>query len=114
MIFIFIFGHFVMAVVEVEVAVVIVVVAVAAVTVVAAIVVLGVRYLIHWPLFDLLYQPRMTDNDDCGEVGGMSGRGNLSTRRKPAPVLLCPLQIAHDLTWARTQATMVGSQQLTA
>jgi hypothetical protein len=39
----------------------------------------------------LLYQPRMIDDDDYGTVGGMRiGRGNLSTRRKPAPVPLCP------------------------
>jgi hypothetical protein len=31
------------------------------------------------------------DYDD-GEIGGMIGRGNRSTRRKPAPVPLCPLQ----------------------
>jgi hypothetical protein len=42
--------------------------------------------------FCLLYQPRMIDDDDdddddCGAVGGMRiGRGNRSTRRKPAPV----------------------------
>jgi hypothetical protein len=40
----------------------------------------------------LLYQPRMID-DDYGAVGGMIGRGNQSTRRKPAPVPLCPPQI---------------------
>jgi hypothetical protein len=39
-----------------------------------------------------LYQPRMID-DDYGAVSG-----NLSTRRKPAPVPLCPPQIPHDLT----------------
>jgi hypothetical protein len=27
---------------------------------------------------------------DDGEIGGMIGRGNRSTRRKPAPVPLCP------------------------
>jgi hypothetical protein len=27
---------------------------------------------------------------DGGEIGGMSGRGNRSTQRKPAPVPLCP------------------------
>jgi hypothetical protein len=38
----------------------------------------------------LLYQPRMID-DDYGAVGGIRiGRGNRSTRRKPAPVPLCP------------------------
>jgi hypothetical protein len=35
------------------------------------------------------------DCDDAGEVGGMNGfgRGNRSTRRKPAPTPLCPPQI---------------------
>jgi hypothetical protein len=31
------------------------------------------------------------DYDD-GEIGGMIGRGNQSTRRKPAPIPLCPPQ----------------------
>jgi hypothetical protein len=36
---------------------------------------------------------------EAGEFGGMiTGRGNRSTRRKPAPVPLCPPQIPHDLT----------------
>jgi hypothetical protein len=41
----------------------------------------------------------MDDDDDydkCGAVGGMGGRGNLSTRRKTAPVSLCPPQIPHN------------------
>jgi hypothetical protein len=41
-------------------------------------------------------------------------RGNRSTRRKPAPVPLCPPQIPHDLAWDRTRAVAVGSQRLTA
>jgi hypothetical protein len=41
-------------------------------------------------------------------------RGNRSTRRKPAPVPLCPPQIPHDLTGDRTRAAAVGSQRLTA
>jgi hypothetical protein len=50
-----------------------------------------------------------------GVFGGMKiGRGNRSTRRKPAPVPLCPPQIPHDLTWTRTRAVAVGSQRLTA
>jgi hypothetical protein len=62
----------------------------------------------------LLYQPRMID-DDYGAVGGMRiGEGNRSTRRKPAPVPVCPPQIPHDLTWDRTRAAAVGSQRLTA
>jgi hypothetical protein len=32
--------------------------------------------------------PTQGDYDD-GEIGGMIGRGNRSTRRKPAPVPLC-------------------------
>jgi hypothetical protein len=44
-----------------------------------------------------LYQPRMID-DDYGAVGGIRiGKGNRSTRRKPALVPLCPPQIPHDL-----------------
>jgi hypothetical protein len=64
----------------------------------------------------LLYQPQMIDNDDdCGATGGMRiGRGNRSTRRKPAPVPLCPPQISHDLIRARTRAAAVGSHRLTA
>jgi hypothetical protein len=63
----------------------------------------------------LLYQPQMIDGGDCGEIGGIKiGRGNRSTRRKPAPATLCPPQIPHDQTRARTRAAAVGSQRLTA
>jgi hypothetical protein len=56
----------------------------------------------------LLYQPRMID-DDYEAVGGMRiGRGNRSTRRKPAPVPLFPPQIPHDLTWDRTPGRRGG------
>jgi hypothetical protein len=49
------------------------------------------------PLTGLLYLPRMIDDGDCGEIGGMKiGRGNRSTRRNPAPAPLCPPQIPHD------------------
>jgi hypothetical protein len=52
---------------------------------------------------------------DAGEFGGMKiGRGNRSTRRKPAPAPLCPPQISLDQTQARTRAAAVGSQRLTA
>jgi hypothetical protein len=57
--------------------------------------------------------PAPCDYDD-GESGGMMiGRGNRSTRRKPAQVPLCPPQTPHA---ARTQnrAAAVGSQRLTA
>jgi hypothetical protein len=45
----------------------------------------------------LLYQTRMVGDGDCGETSGMKiGRGNRSTRRKPAPASLCPPQIPYD------------------
>jgi hypothetical protein len=50
----------------------------------------------------------------CGAIGGMLGRGNRNTRRKPAPVPLCPPQIPHDLTRARTRDAAVESRRLTA
>jgi hypothetical protein len=58
----------------------------------------------------LLYQPQMTDDGDCGAVGGMkTGRDNRRTLRKPAPVPICPPQNRHDLNWARTRAAAIGS-----
>jgi hypothetical protein len=61
----------------------------------------------EWPIV-----PAPGDYDD-GEIGGMKiGRGNRSTRRKPAPAPLCPPQIPLDQTRVRTRATAVGSQRL--
>jgi hypothetical protein len=52
---------------------------------------------------------------DCGAISGMKiGKGNRTTRRKPAPAPVCPPQIPLDLTWDRTRAAAVGSQRLTA
>jgi hypothetical protein len=57
----------------------------------------------------------MIDEDDRGPTGGMkTGRGNRSTRRKPAPAPLCPPQIPHDQTRAPTRAAAMGSQRLTS
>jgi hypothetical protein len=43
--------------------------------------------------------PRVIIIDYDGKFGGMKiGRGNRSTRRKPAPAPLCPLQISLDQT----------------
>jgi hypothetical protein len=51
---------------------------------------------------------------DNREIGGMMiGRENRSTRRKAAPVMLCPPQTPH-VAWTRTRAAEVGSQRLTA
>jgi hypothetical protein len=58
-----------------------------------------------------LYQPQMIHDGDCGAIYGLKiGRGTRSTRRKPAPVPLCPPQIPHD----ETRAAAVESQGLTA
>jgi hypothetical protein len=65
---------------------------------------------IDWPIV-----PAPDVDDECGAVGGMRiSKGKRSTRTKPAPVPLCPPQIPHDLTWARTRAAEVGSGRLTA
>jgi hypothetical protein len=63
----------------------------------------------------LLNKLQMIDEGDYGAIGGMKiGKGNRSTRRKPAPAPLCPPQIPHGQTRARTLAAAVGSQRLTA
>jgi hypothetical protein len=59
-----------------------------------------------------LIVPVPGDYDD-GEIGGMIGRGNRSTRRKPAAVPLCPPQTPHAVR-TRTRTAAVGSQRLTA
>jgi hypothetical protein len=57
--------------------------------------------------------PASGDYDD-GEIGGMIiGRGNRSTRSRPAPVPLCPPENPHAAR-TRTRAAAVGSQRLTA
>jgi hypothetical protein len=56
--------------------------------------------------------PSPADYDD-GEIGGMIGRGNRSTRRKSTPVPLCPPQTPHAAR-TRTRAATVGSQRLAA
>jgi hypothetical protein len=70
-------------------------------------------HLVRRPLIGLLYQPWMVDK--YGAIGGMRiGRGKLSTRRKPAPVPLCPPPTSHDLTWDRSRTTAVGGRRLTS
>jgi hypothetical protein len=70
-------------------------------------------HLVCQPLFDLLYQPQIVCYDECEAVSGMSGRAVTKYLENTGPVLLCPSQIPHDLTWARTQVAAVGSRQLT-
>jgi hypothetical protein len=43
-----------------------------------------------------------------------SGRGIRRTRRKSAPVPLCPPQNPHDVTWVRSRTAAVGNRRLTA
>jgi hypothetical protein len=50
-------------------------------------------------LFSCIFLPGASSNN----------RWKWSTRRKPAPVPLCELQISHDLTWDQTQAAALGS-----
>jgi hypothetical protein len=65
--------------------------------IVALLLISGVGLWVLQPTTALLYQPRMIGGGDCGEIGGMKiGRGNPSTRRKPAPAPLCPSQIPYD------------------
>jgi hypothetical protein len=47
----------------------------------------------NWPI---VLTPVDYEDGEFGEM--MIGKGNRSTRRKPAPVPLCPPQIPHDLT----------------
>jgi hypothetical protein len=62
----------------------------------------------QWPIV-----PASGDYDD-GEFGGMKiGRGNRSTRRKPAPAPLCPTTNPTCQTWARTRAAAVELPLLT-
>jgi hypothetical protein len=42
---------------------------------------------------------------DYGEIGGMIGRGNRSSRRKPAPVPLCPPQTGREPGLPRWEAS---------
>jgi hypothetical protein len=64
------------------------------------------------PLNGLLYLP--PDDCDVGEFDGMRvGRRNQSTRRKSAPVPLCPPQTPLEQTRVRTRAAAMGSQRLT-
>jgi hypothetical protein len=55
--------------------------------------------------------PAPGDYDD-GEIGGMMiGSGNQSTRRKPAPVPLCPPQTPHAVR-TRTRAAKPATNHL--
>jgi hypothetical protein len=56
--------------------------------------------------------PAPGDYDDV-QIGGMIGRGNLSTRKNPASVPLCPPQTPHAAR-TRTRAAATGSQRVTA
>jgi hypothetical protein len=61
------------------------------------------------------YCPIVPASDDkCGAVGGMLGRGNRSTRRKPAQAPLCPPQIPLWPDPGSNHGATVGSQRLIA
>jgi hypothetical protein len=53
--------------------------------------------------------------NECGKIGTVrTGRGNRSTRRKPAPVSLLPLQTQYGLARDRTQDNALRSRRLSA
>jgi hypothetical protein len=56
----------------------------------------------------------MVVDDECGTIGGMSGRVNRSTTGKPVAVSLGTPQISHDLIWVRIRAAAVRSHRLPA
>jgi hypothetical protein len=71
------------------------------------------------PLYNGRFWPIVPAPDDrwgwlWSNCGMKIGRGNRSTRRKPALAPLCPPQIPLDQTRDRTRAAAVGSQRLTA
>jgi hypothetical protein len=69
--------------------------------------------LVLRPLWPIVQTP-MTDEDDCGAIGGMKiGRGNRSTRRKPTPAPLCPPQNPTQQTGLDPRTAVVGSLGLT-
>jgi hypothetical protein len=65
------------------------------------------------PLRDLLCQHRAIMMMEKLVEWWTIGKGNRSTRRKPAPVPLCPPQTSHAARTV-TRAAAVGSQRLTA
>jgi hypothetical protein len=63
------------------------------------------------PFIGLLYQPGMTDGDDCMAVSGTNEwQGKPRYSEETCPNALCPLQIPHDVTQARARPAAVGSQ----
>jgi hypothetical protein len=54
----------------------------------------------------------MIDDDECGAIGGMFGSETWNTRRKPAMMQLCSLQIPYIMTRDRTRDAAVGTQRL--
>jgi hypothetical protein len=63
----------------------------------------------YWPTV----QPWIIDDGEYGAIDGMIGREAGVLGEKLASVPLCPPQIPHDLTRARTLAAAMGSRRLT-
>jgi hypothetical protein len=70
-------------------------------------------HFVRRPLIGLLYQHQMIDVYGAFS-GTKTGGGNRSTRRKPAPMPLCPPRIPPGLTWDRSPVAAVGSRRQTA
>jgi hypothetical protein len=71
----------------------------------------GVELDHYWPIVPV----RMLMNDvECRAIGKMIDRGNRSTARKPAPMMICPPQIPYKMARAQTLIAAVGIRRLTA
>jgi hypothetical protein len=70
-------------------------------------------HLVGRPLFGLWCQPRVMDLE-CGAVGGLTGKGDLSARSQAAPVPLRPPQIPREVTSGYRGRKIVGMSYCTA
>jgi hypothetical protein len=64
-------------------------------------------HLVRRPLTGPLYQPRMIDDWMWSSRCNENWQEKPKYSEKPCPSALCPPQIPHDLTWARTRAAVV-------
>jgi hypothetical protein len=64
----------------------------------------------------LLFQPCMTDGDDCGAVSVMhqwQGKPKYSEETCPSAAM-STVDPTNDVSWTRTRASQAGSRRLTA
>jgi hypothetical protein len=66
------------------------------------------------PLTVLLFIPQMIYESAAPRRNNIGRKKNKELREKPVPVSLCPPYISHGLTKARTRASAMRGQRLTA